>query len=175
VPRGSYVPNVRSFVCPSTQNNVSIGNVTSVNWPPTTADTWRILKNLQTKATDKFATNGHSYECFGFFHTYNDTYFTRKTVNTIQSYVLHQYAGTQWETALQGVKPGPSRVFTIMDRLEVHSPYDENAPNPFDGHGLAGDNVVFTDGHAAFVSKNNWTMTYKTSEDDFHSDVGVAQ
>jgi prepilin-type processing-associated H-X9-DG protein len=66
-----------------------------------------------------------------------------------------------------GTAPGPSKIFTIMDRLEPHAGVNyENAPNRFDAHGIAGANVVFTDGHAQFVTTRRWQDVYKTSEDD---------
>jgi prepilin-type processing-associated H-X9-DG protein len=54
-----------------------------------------------------------------------------------------------------------------MDRLEVHAGINyENAPNKKDGHGIAGANVVFTDGHAQFVGGKRWYDVYRTSQDD---------
>ena len=67
----------------------------------------------------------------------------------------------------KGSAPGPSGIFTIMDRLEIHAGANyENAPNAQDGHGLAGANVVFCDGHAQFVPTKKWYDVYRTSEDD---------
>ncbi len=169
-PKGYYVPNTKSFVCPSGNNFVNPNFKNPVNWPPGSTETYTLLKDLSTKAATRNSTNGHSYEVFGFWHTYNLSTRERKTINTVQNYALQSYTSADPKghnhTDLQGVKPGPSRTFTIMDRLEVHSPYAENAPNPQDGHGLLGANVVYTDGHAQFVAYRQWELVYKMSEDD---------
>lgn len=179
--KGLYVPNINSFICPTTQNGIRPDAYNPVNWPVGGLQLWYCLTDLQTKAPDKFAANGHSYEVFGFWHWYNNSgKFPRKTINSVQNHVNVNYPTmsiyypprTQGET---GVRPGPSRIFTIMDRLEVHSPYKENAPNPKDGHGLLGANCVFTDGHAAFISYRQWTDTYLLSEDDSDSNNGRTQ
>jgi len=64
-----------------------------------------------------------------------------------------------------------------MDRLQTHPNHSfsgENIPNPYDGHGADGANVIFTDGHATYVKHNKWQDMYKTSEDD-PSNNGVTQ
>ncbi len=174
--KGIYVPNVKSFVCPTTYNSITPGNYNAVNWPVNSSDIYFELKDLATKGANKTSTTGHSYEVFGFWHRYDlgDGNFPRKTLSTVQSYQMAGQTDPLW-TKLNGVKPGPSRVFTIMDRLEPHAPYHENAPNPMDGHGLVGANVVFTDGHASFVSYHAWTETYLMSEDDSNGNNGRTQ
>ena len=166
--KGGYVPNYNVFVCPSTLNGIRPDSFQAINpWGDLNIGLIKVLTDLQTKATDKNAANGHSYEVFGWWHTYpsDGKSFPRKTLSTVQSYKLQSFSSGNY-SYLQGVRPGPARVFTIMDRLEVHSPYAENAPNPQDGHGILGDNCVFCDGHAEFVSYKRWTEMYKTSEDD---------
>jgi prepilin-type N-terminal cleavage/methylation domain-containing protein len=180
--RGIYVPNVNSFVCPTTQNAVRLDAFNAANWPSGSLQIWYCLQDLAKKGADKFATNGHSYEVFGFWHWYNGGgKFPRKTANTVQSHININYPSmsvyypprTQGET---GVRPGPSRTFTIMDRLEAHGGINkENAPNIKDGHGILGANVIFTDGHAAFVPYRAWTDTYLLSEDDSDSNNGRTQ
>jgi prepilin-type N-terminal cleavage/methylation domain-containing protein/prepilin-type processing-associated H-X9-DG protein len=168
-PGKGYVPGLQSFVCPSSRNYVRSTNYTSVN-PEGTTEFVKILYDLGNKAKDRESTfgpqpwGGHSYEVFGWWHVYNYASFglqgfPRKTLTSVQTYVNHNYAA--------GTAPGPSKIFTIMDRLEVHTGLNyENAPNARDAHGLAGANVVFTDGHAQFVTGKRWQDVYKTSEDD---------
>jgi prepilin-type N-terminal cleavage/methylation domain-containing protein/prepilin-type processing-associated H-X9-DG protein len=155
----NYVKTLRSFVCPTTKNNVSDTNGGTVNYHGTLI---KPLRDLSARATDKNDPNGHSYEVFGFWHTYSLNYFPRKTLQTVQR---HENTVTS-NPKVKGTVSGPSDIFTIMDRLEPHAPYHENAPNPQDGHGLDGANAVFTDGHAEFISTRKWYDRYSMSEDD---------
>jgi prepilin-type N-terminal cleavage/methylation domain-containing protein/prepilin-type processing-associated H-X9-DG protein len=168
-PGKGYVPNLQSFVCPSTKNHVDPTKLSSVN-PEGTVEVVRIVQDLANKAKDRDSTDGpyplggHSYEVFGWWHVYNYSSlglagFPRKTLNSVQTYRNINYA--------VGDAPGPSKIFTIMDRLEPHAGLNyENTPNRFDAHGIGGANVVFTDGHAQFVTTRRWQDVYKTSEDD---------
>jgi prepilin-type N-terminal cleavage/methylation domain-containing protein/prepilin-type processing-associated H-X9-DG protein len=179
--KGIYVPNLKSFICPTTLNNIRPNATGAANWPSGAMQIYFTFDDLTKKAANKSSPNGHSYEVFGFWHWYNNGgKFPRKTLNSVQSHVNLNYPTTGLfypprTSGESGVKPGPSRIFTIMDRLEVHAPYKENAPNPQDGHGLLGANVVFTDGHAAFVPYRQWTDTYLTSEDDSDTNNGRTQ
>jgi prepilin-type N-terminal cleavage/methylation domain-containing protein/prepilin-type processing-associated H-X9-DG protein len=168
-PGKGYVPNMKAFTCPSSKNTIRDDHFTTINLEGTT-EVVKLLYDLGNKAKDRESVNGpdpwggHSYEVFGWWHLYNYGSFgmggfPRKTLNTVQTYVNHNYAA--------GVAPGPSKIFTIMDRLEPHSGVNyENAPNKLDAHGLAGANVAFTDGHAQFITLRRWQDVYKTSEDD---------
>ena len=160
-----YISNLRTFICPTTRNSIDPNAWDSVN--PAGFDLFEVLRDLAQKATDRDHTNGHSYEVFGWWHRYDlaTGHRPRKTLLTVQSYVNVNYN--------PGMTPGPSRIFTIMDRLEVHPGNNENAPNKLDGHGLAGANVVFTDGHAQFVPTPKWYDTYRTSEDDNQPNDGL--
>jgi prepilin-type N-terminal cleavage/methylation domain-containing protein/prepilin-type processing-associated H-X9-DG protein len=154
-------PNVKTFICPTTRNDIDVTKTDAINLPPGSLEFIRYLTQLFNKATDKDATGGHSYEVFGWWHRYDlpSGQRPRRTLQTVLNYQNANY--------LPGTVPGPSRIFTIMDRLEVHTGENyENAPNKRDGHGLAGANVVFVDGHAQFVSKNKWQDVYRTSQDD---------
>ncbi len=155
----NYISTLKTFVCPSTKNTVrdNVQFQTVYNGTLVT-----LLTDLDNKAADKNATTGHSYEVFGFWHTYNLGVFKRKTLQTVQR---HQNNSTS-NTKIKGNISGPSDIFTIMDRLEIHAPYKENAPNPQDGHGTDGANAVFTDGHGEFISAKRWYDRYSMSEDD---------
>jgi prepilin-type processing-associated H-X9-DG protein len=165
-PGKGYVPNPKTFVCPTTLNDIDATQFDSVN-PYGTLDLVKVLRDLKDKAGDKNAKSGHSYEVFGWWHEYDlgDGKFVRKTLQTIQTHPNHNYK--------PGIIPGPAGIFTIMDRLEPHGKYNENAPNPLDGHGMAGANVVFCDGHGQFIGTSKWTDTYRTSEDDTNGQDGV--
>jgi prepilin-type N-terminal cleavage/methylation domain-containing protein len=155
-----YIDNVKSFVCPTTRNSIRIDAFDPIN-PPGTLQLIKLLYDVEYKAATKNATQGHSYEVFGWWHRYDlgSGKFPRKTLRTVQSYQNVNY--------MAGTAPGPAGIFTIMDRLEVHSGLNyENAPNRLDGHGIAGANVIFTDGHGQFVNAKRWQDVYRTSEDD---------
>jgi prepilin-type N-terminal cleavage/methylation domain-containing protein len=159
-PGGGYIPNPKTFLCPTTKNSIRMDVFDPVN-PAGTQDIYKLLYDLEYKAVNGDAANGHSYEVFGWWHRYDlgDGHFPRKTLRTVQTYRNVNYN--------PGTSPGPSQIFTVMDRMEAHAGGNyENAPNRQDGHGLAGANVVFTDGHASFVSAKQWQDVYRTSEDD---------
>jgi prepilin-type N-terminal cleavage/methylation domain-containing protein/prepilin-type processing-associated H-X9-DG protein len=162
-----YIKNLKTFICPTTKNSIRPDAFDPTN-PRNTAELFKPLHDLVKKARDKNSTNGpapayggHSYEVFGFWHRYDlgSGKFPRKTLNTVQTYRNVNY--------MPGMIPGPSKIFTIMDRLEPHAGINyENAPNKLDGHGLRGANASFTDGHAEFVAGKRWQNVYRTSEDD---------
>lgn len=155
-----YIGNVKTFICPTTRNDIRMDVFDSVN-PQGTLDLFKLLYDVENKGLTKNSTNGHSYEVFGWWHRYDlpSGQRPRKTLEMVQTYANVNYAA--------GFVPGPSGIFTIMDRLEAHAGVNyENAPNPLDGHGTAGANVVFSDGHGQFVTGSKWQDVYRTSEDD---------
>jgi type II secretory pathway pseudopilin PulG len=175
-PGKGYVPNIKSFVCPTTRNYPRDDAFDPVN-PQGSSEVFKLLIDLEYKAKNKDAVNGltdgpcppnggHSYEVFGWWHRYDlGTKIPRKTLTTVQAYTTVNYA--------PGTKPGPSGIFTIMDRMEVHTGLNyENAPNKLDGHGTAGACVVFTDAHAQFVVGKKFWDVYRLSEDDSNPNWG---
>jgi len=175
VPGKGYCPAVKTFVCPTTRNDPDMTKYDFLN-PQNTSEGVKVLYDLEYKAKDKDSTSGpmpyggHSYEVFGWWHRYDlgSGKFPRKTLQTVQNYPNANY--------LPGMIPGPTRIFTIMDRLEVHAGENyENAPNKRDGHGMNGANVVFVDGHAQFVNAKKWQDVYRTSEDDNQANDGKVE
>ncbi len=165
----SYVPALKTFTCPSTKNIIDPAKKTSSLWNGRIITVWDQLSN---KATDKMKQDGHSYEVFGYWHTYAAGTFPRKTEAKVQTRRLKYSVNTKVHpepSGVDGALPGPANTFTIMDRLEDHDGpggYSENAPNPRDGHGKDGAVVSFCDGHAAYVSSKKWYDVYSLSEDD---------
>lgn len=169
----SYVPAFKSFNCPTTKNTIRQNNNAQVLYPSASGNviitTW---PDLATKATDKNAVNGHSYEVFGFWHTYNLPTRKRRTLGTVQNYKNLNSANTEVRNAV----PGPAMIFTLMDRLEPHANINyENTPNELDGHGKHGANVVCADGHAEFVRREKWYFRYHLSQDDSTVNHGKTQ
>jgi prepilin-type N-terminal cleavage/methylation domain-containing protein len=163
-----YIGNTKIFVCPTTKNSIRSDAFDPIN-PQGTLDLYKLLYDVEYKALNKDSPTGHSYEVFGWWHRYDlgSGHLPRRTLQTVQTYQNANYN--------PGTAPGPSGIFTIMDRLEAHGGVNyENAPNPLDGHGLAGANAVFTDGHAVFVSAKRWQDVYRTSEDDNQPHDGQA-
>jgi prepilin-type N-terminal cleavage/methylation domain-containing protein len=159
-PSPSYVPNPKVFVCPTTKNTIDMTAFDTVV-PQNYNGSFKLLYDLEHKALNRDAVKGHSYEVFGWWHRYDlpSMQRPRRTLQSVQIYQNVNYS--------PGIKPGPSKIFTMMDRLEVHAGINyENAPNPLDGHGLKGATAIFTDGHAEFVPRIRWQDVYKTSEYD---------
>ncbi len=173
----TYVPNVKSFVCPSTHNQVDPNNWTPVQDFQAGGVGVYELKDLQQKATptgsdpsSQDVTNGHSYEVFGCWHNPNNPTlgsYPRKTQKSVVTYA-NQNTGPGGHAPYPGQILGPSGIFIIMDQMEHHPnqgwPW-ENWPNPYNNHGVDGGNVVFADGHAAWIPVKKWHDAIAGSED----------
>src|SRR5436189_680243 len=131
-----YVENLNSFICPSTKNFIR----------PNQKSTALINGVLVTRLTDLLdnapggansTMPGHSYEVFGAWKSAAGGY-PRKTQASILSYKHHN-------ANFAGQVISPSDTFIIMEAMETHpAPWNhENWPNPYDGHGKEGGNVVF--------------------------------
>lgn len=171
-----YIATLKTFICPATKNGIDPNARSTVIYPPfpnINAASVTVLNDLRDKGTDKNDTTGHSYEVFGFWHTYSPppgqppNTFPRKTLQNVQKHLNLSTSNPK----IKNTHSGPSDIFAIMERLELQRPGGvqinyENAPNPLDGHGLDGANAVFVDGHAEFISSKKWYDRYSMSEDD---------
>ena len=154
----SYMKSLGSFICPTTRNTVTANVPGDVLGPPAYNAT--IIKDLHTSAakvddTESNNKRGHSYEVFSCW--YDTPTFTRKSQKSLLSYQ-------------NKIRPGPggaSGIFLIMDKMEAHaSPWNyENYPNPYNGHGKDGGNVVFCDGHAQWIGAKKWADAIANSDD----------
>lgn len=154
-----YISNVRVFICPNTRNGVD----------PNKKDAQGKLVDLLNNASSKNATNGHSYEIYGFYHSKinpggaNGTANrTRKTQNVVLTYA-HK---NQRQGIPIGTVAGPSRTWLFQD---ADDPNDlggkQNKPDATDNHGAAGDNTSFCDGHAEFVPAKKYAYQFQMSQD----------
>jgi len=150
----SYIRSVKTFVCPSTRNNVNPDKQYQALYNGVVITK---LTDLDNNASSRESTNGHSYEVFGCWHNSPD--YPRKTVKSV---LRHPHVkSTEFST-------GPSETFIIMDGMEPHAAQGwswENWPNPYDGHGKDGGNVAFADGHSEWIGKIRWNLRYEMSED----------
>ncbi len=155
----TYIPNVKSFVCPSTHNFINPDLFSYVPAPKGSVNFVYEMNDLMGsgKAKNNDA-EGHSYEVFGSWHNLTANY-PRKTQKSVLTYRNSaSYVG-------EGV--GASGIFIIMDQMEPHAaPWQwENWPNPYNNHGKEGGNVVFADGHAAWIPVLRWKEAIMRSED----------
>jgi prepilin-type N-terminal cleavage/methylation domain-containing protein/prepilin-type processing-associated H-X9-DG protein len=148
-----YVPNTKSFVCPSTRNQV--GDKTIVD--SRTGDVLNYDLIMGT-ATDKKATNGTSYEVLGEVRAF------KVTLNFVLTYPL------QYNTKATGMIPGPSAFWLYHDSDNGPDKYGSvangnNQLDPSDNHGIEGGNVAYCDGHAAWVKRSDWRRQWNITRD----------
>lgn len=155
-----YIPALNSFICPSTHNTINA----------TVAGDFLAdgrVRDLVTKAggpatpeqLNSNSVRGHSYEQFSSFYDANT--YTRKSQKSVLDY----------KNQIRGDSGGPSGIALIIDQMERHAngativwTY-ENCPNPYNNHGHPGGNVVFCDGHAAWVQYSKWKDMITRSDD----------
>ena len=136
-----YISNLKTFVCPSTRNEIR----------PDVYDADRNLLDLANTCHGDRASqvykNGHSYEFFGFFQ--------RSPRDGIRK-------------SPQSVLFAPTRVVIVLDADDVlPAPYRanrNNRPDPINNHGASGWNWGFADGHAEWVKAVD---TYQKLLDSF--------
>jgi prepilin-type N-terminal cleavage/methylation domain-containing protein/prepilin-type processing-associated H-X9-DG protein len=148
-----YVPNTKSFVCPSTQNQIG---TRTINDPRT----GEVLNNdlYQGTATDKKATNGTSYEVLGEVRDH------KVTQNFVLTYSL------EYHTKLKGLMPGPSAFWLYHDSdngpdKSGSVPGGNSQLDASDNHGVEGGNVSYCDGHAAWVKRLDWRRQWNITRD----------
>src|SRR5262249_40712942 len=133
-----YIPNFKTFINPSTKNDIDPNAwsepVININGVDTICHLW---DDLSHKAVSRDSPKGHSYEVFGCWHNTaqpDSTAYLRKTLKNINS---HPHVTPT--SAFFGQVAGASQTFVIMDVMEPHTSidpnYKENFPNPIDGHG----------------------------------------
>ncbi len=197
----NYVPNLTSFYCPSTKNQVrnnTAAIVASMQEPPSPYSTLgnqsgvpyyedRIhggslyVADLVTNASGKNGLYGSSYEVSGYLNSYlpsgNNPHNKRKTQNTCARYTT---TITELPYTTAGQLIGPSDILIIYDADDVgYLPNgsvdpmreNDNYPDPGDNHGSAGANFVFGDGHAQWVNQRDYMRTFILGTDEYHPPI----
>jgi len=137
----AYLPNVKTFLCPTTRNQVR----------PDQKAANGILTDLGVTChgdrVSKVYKYGHSYEFFGYFQS------NPATGRPVQDYPSPGYIRKSPKTVLFN----PTVVVIVLDADDVlPSPYGanvNNCPDPMNNHSDAGWNWGFADGHAQWVTK----------------------
>jgi prepilin-type N-terminal cleavage/methylation domain-containing protein/prepilin-type processing-associated H-X9-DG protein len=152
----TYISNVKTFICPTTQNIIDVNLWGYITYPSGSTQLIRLLTDLTQKAANNGAVHGVSYETFGCW--YDTPTFSRKTQKTVLTHrnSVRQDAG------------GAAGTFLMMDQMEPHASQGwpwENWPNPYNNHGKEGGNVVFADGHGAWIQVQRWKLAISQSDD----------
>jgi len=162
-----YIRNVKSFICPSTQNFIR-----TTNFYRNTRTMEVGLYDLSRYAGSKLNVPGSSYEVFGFWgYSYQNTYpVARKTRANVQSWIYHYPSTYPYCKGWMGSPANPGRACMFLDGDSGYAGTRNNIPDSVDNHGADGGNVSFCDGHTEFVSaKPNSkyiTMIYLATDAD---------
>ncbi len=167
-----YLDNPKLFICPSTLNYIRTNTGTNLYTDATG------LEDLIHLAANRGAAPGSSYQGFGFLGVDVDTWEDipvlgqtvkingiRKNLNNIQSSRHYHDA-----FGLNGVIPGPSRLWIIIDQTLPGIWY---YPDPQDNHGEAGAHVGFCDGHVEWVKRENYVYSYELSQDENRTGIAL--
>ena len=194
----TYVPNVKSFICPATKNSVREDNWATVT--PTMIDPQgrvndsgiatyqdrlhgnsRYLPDLVDNAPGKNATNGHSFEVAGWLNTRTtggaQGATIRKTQAVIAGYTYRLNNSNFPQYNFLGQHGGPSDIWIIYEEDDKDysgadpSRKNEDYPDPGDNHGIEGANVVYCDGHAEWVPRKLWLMKWFRGTDEYHDPI----
>ena len=156
-----YVSNIRSYICPATQNNIRTNTVAKPTRAGVQYEYPLAVSDLANNAPNIKA-NGTSYEVFGDFG--NSTSVPgKKTERSCAAFKIKNY------TAALGAQPGASAVFLIVDADDTTSgdpsKGNNNWPDPGDNHGVTGETFGFCDGHASFVLKKKFLDVWNLGQD----------
>jgi prepilin-type N-terminal cleavage/methylation domain-containing protein/prepilin-type processing-associated H-X9-DG protein len=188
-----YIKNIKSFLCPSTKNNVNLNLLQPVlsgagPYPPDDSGVGSYQERLHGNTTyltelfnngnGKDDIHGDSYEVAGFANTRTTGGAAgakiRKTQTTVNGYIykLDNSNFPQYQFLAQ--RGSPSDLFIIYDEDDKdYSGVDpgrknEDYPDSGDNHGTAGGNVVFCDGHAEWVVQKRYLYVWFRGTDEYH-------
>jgi prepilin-type N-terminal cleavage/methylation domain-containing protein/prepilin-type processing-associated H-X9-DG protein len=146
----AYAPNLQVFVCPNTQNMIS--NATQV------VSTKTVVTDLLNNCPQgRRAGRGTSYEIFG---SMSNSTGAKKSEKAIDNYVLTVNFPNR------GLKPGGTRVWLFADADDQPPGQYNNYPDASDNHGVAGLNIMYCDGHAAWLPVKQYLAEFNVSFDE---------
>ena len=159
-----YIPAVRTYICPSTQNNVR----TNLALNRRTSEVLGLV-DLQDVAPNKW-TNGYSYEIYGHMGAIAPE--PGATAKTTSNVLTYEHKNSTF--GLKGIVPGPANIWLFVDADEgpSHGPRGplspagrNDFPDRWDNHGDEGYNAVFTDGHAEWIRARDFVRRLELSQD----------
>jgi prepilin-type N-terminal cleavage/methylation domain-containing protein len=184
-----YIPTWKTFICPSTRNNIDDTHVpapdpyprnsynqSATPYPERLHDNNFIIKDLQQTAGGRLVTtNGHSYEVAGFLHGEDDQTVVRKTYSSIAAYTYQLINANFPQYDFHGQKASPSEIWIFYDGDDPDSKdptlQNNDYPDPGDNHGTAGENVAFSDGHVEWVSQKKYLRSWFRGNDEVHGPI----
>jgi hypothetical protein len=183
------VSNWKTFICPSTRNNIDdthiavpdpyprvAYNQSGAAYPERLHGNNFIIKDLQQTAGGRLVTtNGHSYEVAGFLHGEDDKTVVRKTFNSIVAY-RYQLVNVNFpQYDFRGQTASPSELWIFYDGDDPTSSdptlQNNDYPDPGDNHGTTGENVAFCDGHVQWVPQKDYLRSWFRGNDEEHSPI----
>ena len=197
----SYVPSVKSFVCPATKNFVPSTNAITIpagmehpqGYAPYASTsvasyTERLHGNttylpfLVDNASGKEGLLYHSYEISGYLNGRTAAGSTanppRKTQAVIAGYTykLDNRGSATFSTFnFLNQRGGPSDFWVIYDADDFGTgdPNRKNGdyPDRGDNHGNEGGNVIFADGHAEWVTQKRYIGSFFRGTDEYHDPI----
>ena len=188
-----YVPNAKSFICPSTKNTIDatapkpiaatlVSPVAGNNHSGVEYYQDRIhgnttyIDDLIDNATGKDGIVRHSYEVAGFLNARTQAGTNpglRKTQSVIAGYTYKLFNTTFPTMNYQGQRAGPVDIWIIYDADDKDytgadpNRKNEDYPDPGDNHGKEGANIVFCDGHAAWVTQKKYLESFFRGCDEY--------
>ena len=188
----TYVSNLKTFICPSTQNSIKdTRSAVPDPYPSNASENWTglkysdrlhgnnfIISDLQQVAPGGRAgtSGGTSYEVAGWF---NGAWFhgeenVRKTQSTALNYTYQLDTGFP-EYNFKGQRASFSDVWIFYDADEPgfldNTRPNNDFPDAGDNHGADGSNVAFADAHVSFVPRKVFLKSWYRGTDEDHSSV----
>ena len=170
----AYVSAPKSFVCPSTQNQVRTDVI--LNGVTNVYSGLVELTDLHDFALSKKDV-GYSYENFGFWNAPNalengvSVFGQRKTEKSLQSRRRLHAVGSFGLMVGEPIRPSQTWLMVDCDDQRPPGPpvNHNDYPDAIDNHGADGGNANYADGHAVWIPQKKWVEAYEISQDQGRS------